>query len=67
MPENKRELIEGGLLSVPEAARFLTVCRTTLYKLMDSGRVAYVKIGSRRMVPRGELVRLAADGLVARD
>ncbi len=37
-------------LSVGEAARATGLGRTTLYELMDAGRLPYSKIGARRLL-----------------
>jgi excisionase family DNA binding protein len=41
--------------SVDEAARSLSLSRTSLYELLDSGRIRSVKVGSRRLVPTAAL------------
>jgi excisionase family DNA binding protein len=44
---------EKDLLKVKDAAARLGVGRTLLYKLMDQGRLTYVKLGrSRRIRPK---------------
>jgi excisionase family DNA binding protein len=58
--ERTRELIEGGLLTVQDAARFLSVSRSKLYELMDCGELKFVKLGRSRRIPRRALVELAA-------
>lgn len=58
-----QDLLSDGLVTVAEASRFLSVSRTMLYGLMDAGRLAYVKIGRARRIPRAALVRLAHDNL----
>ena len=40
-----------ALHSVDECAYSLGLCRDTIYKLMDSGRLEFVKIGARRLIP----------------
>jgi excisionase family DNA binding protein len=47
-----------GLMRVPEVARFLGLSRSTVYGLMDSGDMGYIKIGKSRRVHRSELFRL---------
>lgn len=39
------------LLTVKEAAELMNVGRTTIYKLMDSGEVQSLQIGSSRRIP----------------
>jgi excisionase family DNA binding protein len=63
---NKREaIVADGLLSVEEAKAFLRVSRSTLYSLMDTNQIAYVKLGRSRRVPRRALIEFACGGLVA--
>ena len=56
-------MVGAGLMSVQEAARFLSVSRSTLYELMESGRLVYVKLGRARRIPRRAVVGLAAGNL----
>lgn len=61
--EGASDLVAEGLLSVGEAARFLSLSRSTLYELMESGRLVYVKLGRARRIPRRAVVALAASHL----
>jgi excisionase family DNA binding protein len=45
----------GGLVSINEAAHFLNVSRPVIYRLMATGELAYVVIGSRRKISRKAL------------
>jgi excisionase family DNA binding protein len=63
MSDSRQTLVSDGLLTVPEACRFLSLSRTSLYDLMDSGKLAYSKIGRSRRIPKRALVELAAEGL----
>lgn len=53
---------EGGrevgpiLLRVSEAADALSISRATLYGLLASGGLPSVRIGSRRLIPREQLI-----------
>ena len=61
MPDNNSAaLVEDGLVTVPEAAAFLRLSRSTVYELMNQGVLAYAKIGRSRRIPRRALVELAA-------
>ena len=60
---DREDVVVEGLLSVAEAARFLSVSRSTLYELMESGQLYYVKIGRARRIPRRALLDLAARNL----
>jgi excisionase family DNA binding protein len=53
-------LVEDGLVTVSEAAGFLRLSRSTLYTMMDSGEIAYVKIHRARRIPKRALIELAA-------
>ncbi|MEM9611663.1 MAG: helix-turn-helix domain-containing protein [Actinomycetota bacterium] len=44
------------LYSVPDAAKLLGIGRSQLYELMTAGRVQYVKLGTRRLIPRAVLL-----------
>ena len=56
-------LVADGLMTVMEAARFLSVSQSTLYSLMDSGRLAYVKIGRARRLPRRGVANFAESNM----
>jgi excisionase family DNA binding protein len=57
------ELMRDGLDRVEEAGRFLGISRSRVYELMDSGELAYVKIGRSRRIPRRSLIEFAAHRL----
>ena len=63
MTDRDAALVEDGLMTVAEAARFLKLSRSSVYKLMDEGQLQYTKLGRCRRVPRRALVELAARGL----
>ena len=72
VPEDRESLVADGLMTVFEAAAFLRLSRSTLYNLMDSGRLAYVRLvgdGRRaaRRIPRNAVIALAAAHLVGGD
>ncbi len=46
------------LVTLPQAAEALSVGRTTLYELVNTGRLATVRVGRRRLVPASALVAL---------
>jgi excisionase family DNA binding protein len=64
--EEARDLVRDGLLTVREGAAFLGVSVASLYKVMERGDLAYVKLGRSRRIPRRALVELAARNLVGR-
>lgn len=45
------------LVTLPEAAGFLSVSRGSLYDLLTTGQLASVHIGRSRRIPMGELHR----------
>jgi excisionase family DNA binding protein len=57
-------LVNDGAVDVPSACRFTGVGRSYLYALMEKGELRFVKLGRRRLIPRAELVRLLAGGVV---
>jgi excisionase family DNA binding protein len=59
------QMVEEGTVDVLEACKFTGLGRTFLYGLMDAGRLKYVKLGKRRLIPRAELRRLLAESVVA--
>ena len=58
-------LVEDGATDVPGAEAFTGLGRSTLYKLMETGKLPFIKIGKSRRIPRKALVDLLASGLVS--
>lgn len=53
---------EDQLLTVKEAAKFLSVHESTVRRLVDSGELAKVMIGKREYrIRRGELIRFVQE------
>ena len=63
--QNSEQIVDDGAVDVSEACRFTGIGRSFLYGLMDAGRLSYVKLGKRRLIPRAELKRLLAESLKA--
>ena len=57
------EIVRDGCVSVKEAASFLGISKSTVYQLMESGELRYVRLGGRRLVPRRLLTQLLAQHL----
>ncbi len=58
--------VAAGLMTTKEAAAFLGVSIAKLYGLMSTGKLAYVKLGRCRRVPKNALIALAAGHLISR-
>lgn len=43
--------VNTHLLAVRECAQTLRLGRSTLYRLMDEGKIKYITIASRRLIP----------------
>lgn len=61
---SEANLVGDGLVTVKEAARFLSLSKSTLYQMMDKGELHYAKIGGSRRIPRQALKSLAQDCLL---
>lgn len=61
---SEKNIVAEGLVSIREAARFLSLSRSTLYQMMDKGELHYAKIGGARRIPRQALKSLAQDCLL---
>ena len=57
------EIVGDGTLTIDDACDFTGLGRTILYDLMGRGDLPYVKVGSRRLIPRRSLVAILASGL----
>jgi len=64
--DERAELLADGCITVLEAAKFSGLGKTTLYGLMETGRLAYVRVGRARRIPKRELIRFLAEQLVPR-
>jgi excisionase family DNA binding protein len=57
------EVVQDGLLTISEAASFLRISRASLYSLMGSGELSFVKLGRSRRIPKRAVQDLAARNL----
>lgn len=55
---------EPTLISIDEARLRLGISRRTLYNRLDEGVIKSVYVGNRRLIPRDEIDRVVAEGLV---
>jgi excisionase family DNA binding protein len=53
--DQRQPIADEGFADVAEAAEFLSMSRSTVYKLMDAGQLAYAKFGKSRRIPRRAL------------
>ena len=47
---------------VNDAARAIAVCRQTLYNLAKNGKIKFVHVAGRTIVPESEIDRLTSEG-----
>lgn len=52
-------MYESYLVSIPESCRLLSVGRTTVFQLLQSGELQKVKIGRRTLIKRQSVYALA--------
>ena len=52
------------LVGVDEGQEMLNVSRTTIYKLMDSGELPSVRLGTRRLIVRSAITDLIERAVV---
>lgn len=57
---------DGQLVTVEEASRLLAVSKSSLYNLMENGRLRYVKLGKSRRLRRADLAALVEASTVER-
>ena len=48
--------------SILETAHTLNLSRATVYRLLTQGKIASIKIGSRRLIPRSSIEILVREG-----
>jgi len=51
------------LMTIAQAGAYLNVSRSTVYRLMHSGALAYTVVSGRRRIPLVSLERLIAKGM----
>lgn len=61
------EILEGGLLTIEQAAKALGVSTVTVWRLLASGDLGSVKIGkAARRIPRAEIATYVSERFVRR-
>jgi excisionase family DNA binding protein len=63
MPDVQPTTDSPALLTVEAAAHFLSLGRTTVYALMEAGKLRYKRVGRARRIPRAELEHFATSDL----
>src|SRR5262249_9185610 len=58
-------LCDDGLVTVPEAADFLRVSRSSVYAMMEQGKLPFAKFGKSRRIPRQALMELVQQSMVS--
>ena len=58
-PFDPDELLDDGLLRVPEAAELLAVGKSTIYLLMENGEIPYVRVRGARRIPKRAVTEFA--------
>jgi len=57
-------MLDSGLVTIPMATVETGLSRSTLYRLMGDGQLAYLKVRGRRLIPRTALAELLERQLV---
>jgi excisionase family DNA binding protein len=60
---SNHDLVTEGLQRIAEAARFLGVSRSLVYRLINDGVLPTVRIGRSRRIPIRAVIELAATNL----
>jgi excisionase family DNA binding protein len=60
------EMVEDGLLKVPDACKFLSVSRSRLYLWIEQGELPSVRLGRSRRIPKRALMEFTARHLERR-
>lgn len=53
-----KALEELGLVKVNEAAEFLSLSKSKIYQMMESGDLPYIRFGRARRIPKHVLIEL---------
>jgi hypothetical protein len=61
------DLLSAGAVTIQGATREFGIGRSTLYELMNAGKLSYSTATGRRLIPRNAIKQLLADGMVGAD
>ncbi|BBX38012.1 hypothetical protein MMAG44476_38135 [Mycolicibacterium mageritense DSM 44476 = CIP 104973] len=56
-----RILTPDSILTIPETAAELRICRSYVYKLMNQGKIRTLKLGNRTLIQHREVLRFIAE------
>lgn len=65
IPQHAWEEVQGGVLTVSEAADLLRVTPRTIYRWLRSGDLVWTTAGKRKRIPRKSVERMLARGIRA--
>ena len=63
----KVKLLEEGTLTLRDAAKHVGISKASIYTLMNAGRLPWVKLGRRRLIPRRAISSVLVSGLIDAD
>lgn len=47
---------------LPEASHLLGISKSTVYRLVNSGKIRMIKVAGRSVIPNSEIRRVASEG-----
>ena len=65
-PRKTNDSNEDGLQPVSRVAKFLSVSRSKVYAMMESGDLRYVKLGKSRRIRWSDVLQMIEDCTVSR-
>lgn len=58
-------IVDQGMMSPEDVARFLGFSIRTIYDMMADGTLPFTKIRNSRRIPRKRVMQIASDGMTA--
>jgi excisionase family DNA binding protein len=62
---SESSIFDQGNLTVRQASAQSSLRRSTLYVAMDAGKLAYIKVGAARRIPKRALIRFLEQHLIS--
>jgi len=59
------ELLQSGLLTIPEVCKTLRLSRSMVYKMLDARELTSIRFGRSRRIPRAAVEQLLKNRLEA--